>query len=140
MGKAASAILTAMVKSSHGAQFAKMYLVTILTLTGLLQTSHHQTPLQAQTGYYAHADGGATHVELSMRTCHPVTRMPVEIEIMVNADQGSLFPAVMGCGTHVELSTSSCHPVTRVTMMTVTRMTVETMVNADQGSPFPIIV
>ena len=80
-------------------------------------------------------------MELSMRTCHPVTRMTVEIEIMVNADQGSLFlTALMGNGTQVELSTRTCHPVTRVTMMTVTRMTVETMVNVDQGSPFPIIV
>ena len=87
MRKAAPAVMIPTVNDSIGAQSAKMYLMTFLTLTGLLQTSH-QTPLQAQTGYYAHADGGATHVELSMRTCHPVTRMPVEIEIMVNADQG----------------------------------------------------
>ena len=94
-------------------------------------------------------------MELSMRTCHPVTRMPVEIEIMVNADQ-TLFPIfpitalivldimhhahAYGSATHVELSIRTCHPVTRVTRMTVTKMTVETMVNADQGSLFPIIV
>ena len=70
--------------------------------------------------HHAHAYGSATHVELSTRTCHPVTRVQ--------------------SAKDVELSTRTCHPVTRVTMVTVTRMTVETMRNADQGSLFPIIV
>ena len=35
----------------------------------LIQTSpHHQTPLQALTGYHAEANGSATPVELSMKT------------------------------------------------------------------------
>ena len=37
MGKAASAVMISTVNASHGAQFAKMYLVTILTLTGLVK-------------------------------------------------------------------------------------------------------
>ena len=87
-----------------------------------------------------------------MRTCHPVTRMPVEIEI-IYVDQGALLTIIAlivldmmnhahayGSATHVELSIRTCHPVTRVMRMTVTRMIVETMVNADQGSLFPIIV
>ena len=88
MMKAAAAVIA--VNDSLGAQSANGYLMTFLTLTGLHQTSHHQTPLQAKKVYYAHAYGSATPVELSMKTCHPVTRMTVEN--MVNADQGSLFP------------------------------------------------
>ena len=50
-------------------------------------------PITAQTVSeimnLAHAHGNAAHVELSIRTCQPVTRMTVEN--MANADQGSLF-------------------------------------------------
>jgi len=91
MMKAAAAVIA--VNDSLGAQSANGYLMTFLTLTGLHQTSHHQTPLQAQKVYYAHAYGSATPVELSMKTCHPVTRMTVEN--MVNADQGSLFSLII---------------------------------------------
>ena len=83
-------------------------------------------------------------MKLSMRTCHPVTRMPVEIE-NTHANQGAQFTIAAlnvldmmnyahayGSATHVELSIRTCHPVTR--------MTLEIMVNADQGSLFPIVV
>ena len=93
MRKAAPAVKIQTVNDSFGAQSAKMYLLymmTFLTLTGLHQTSHHQTPLQAKKVYYAHAYGSATPVELSTKTCHQVTRMTEEN--MVNANQGSLYP------------------------------------------------
>ena len=85
MRKAAPAVMIPTVNDSLGAQSANMYLMTFLTLTGLLQTSH-QTPLQAQTGYYAQVYGSASYVELAMRTFHPVARMTVEI--MVNTNRG----------------------------------------------------
>ena len=91
-----------------------------------------------------------------MRTCHPVTRMPVEFE-GTHANQGALLTIIAqivlekmvnhahayGSATRVELSIRTSHPVTRVTIftrMTVTRMTVETIVNANQGTLFPILV
>ena len=54
-------------------------------------------PITAQTVLeimnLAHAHGSAAYVELSIRTCQPVTRMTVEN--MANADQGSLGTLVL---------------------------------------------